>query len=179
MERPAFDRLLMANLPRIEQSAQAYATRYNIRHEWQDIAQTALLKMLGAADRFDPDPAKGHFMAWACVVIINIIKDRIAQIATAPDMGEFNALIIERTQASNGPEADLQTAFILDNLNEEALLYVEGYNYREIAARCGFKSKVTAMTRIDNCAARLHRVLGINTDRGRRTNTFNKQPEIA
>lgn len=153
----------MANLHRIEQSAHAYATRYNLRHEWQDIAQTALLKMLRYADCFDPDPAKGHFMAWACVVIINIIKDRIAQIATAPDMGEFNALIIERTQAANGPESDLQTAFILDNLNEETRLYVEGYTYSEISARYGLRSKVSAFKRVKKCANNLRYILNGTT----------------
>lgn len=174
MERQEFDRLLTTTLPRIEKSAQAYATRYNLRHEWQDIAQTALLRMLRFADYYDP--GKGEFMPWACVVIINTIKTRIAQITTAPDVIEFNALIVERTQAANTPETDLQTSFILDNLNEEARLYVEGYNYREIAARCGFGSRGTAMTRIDKCAAHLRRVLGIDAKRGKRVKVFSKNP---
>lgn len=174
MERPAFDKLLTATLPKIERSAQAYAARYNLRHEWQEIAQAALLKMLRFAEYYDP--GKGEFMPWACVVIINTIKTHLSQAATTPDMGEFNALIIDTTPATSNPETDLQTALILDNLNEEARLYVEGYNYREIAARRGFKSKVTAMTRIDNCAARLRRVLGINTDRGRRVRVYAKNP---
>lgn len=173
MERPAFDRLLTATLPRIERSARAYATRYNLRHEWHDIAQTALLKMLRFADYYDPGK---EFMPWACVVIINTIKTRLNQAATAPDMGEFNALIIDTTRATSNPETDLQTSLILDNLNEEARLYVDGYNYREIAARCGFKSKATAMTRIDNCADRLRRVLGINTDRGKRVKVYARNP---
>ncbi len=174
MERPAFDRLLTATLPRIERSVLTYATRYNLRHEWRDIAQTALLKMLRFADYYDP--GKGEFMPWACVVIINTIKTRLNQAATAPDMGECNALIIDTTPATSNPETDLQTSIILDNLNDEARLYVEDYNYREIAARCGFKSNVTAMTRIDNCAQRLRRVLGINAARGKRVKVYAKNP---
>lgn len=173
MERPAFDRLLTATLPKIERSAQAYAARYNLRHEWRDIAQAALLKMLRFADYYDPGK---EFMPWACVVIVNTIKTHLSQAAPVPDVGEFNAIIIERTQTTDNPETDLQTHLILDNLNEEARLYVDGYNYREIAARCGFRSKVTAMTRIDNCADRLRRVLGINTDRGKRVKVYAKNP---
>lgn len=174
MERPAFDRLLTATLPRIERIAQAYAARCNLRHEWQDIAQTALLKMLRFADYYDP--GKGDFMPWACVVIINTIKTRLNQVATAPDMSEFNALIIDRTQTTDNPESDLQAALILDNLNEEARLYVEGYNYAEIAARCGFRSKGTAMNRLDKCADHLRRILGIKTERGKRTRMYVKAP---
>lgn len=178
MERPAFDRLLTATLPRIEQSAQAYAAHCNLRHEWQDIAQTALLKMLRFADHYDPD--RGEFMPWACVVIINTIKTRLNQAATAPDMSEFNALIIEKqTPTTSDPESDLQAAFIFDHLNEEARLYVEGYNYAEIAARRGFKSKVTAMARIDKCADNLRQILGIKGERGRRTKTYNRLQVIA
>lgn len=161
MERPAFDRLLTATIPRIERCAQAYAARYNLRHEWQDIAQTALLKMLRFADYYDP--GKGEFMPWACVVIINTIKSRIAQIATAPGMNDINALIIERTQTLQNPESDLQAVFILDNLNEEARLYVEGYNYEEIASRQGFKSKVTAHNRVRKCAENLRNILNGTT----------------
>lgn len=175
MERAEFDRLLTATLPKIERSAQAYAARYNLLHEWQDIAQAALLKMLRFADYYDP--SKGEFMPWACVVIINTIKTHLSQISTAPDMSEFNALIIEKlTPATHDPESDLQTSLILDNLNEEARLYVEGYNYAEIAARCGFRSKVTAMTRIDKCANRLRHIMGINTKRGKRVRTCAKSP---
>lgn len=161
MERPAFDRLLTATLPRIERSAQAYAARYNMRHEWQDIAQTALLKMLRFADYYDP--CKGEFMPWACVVIINTIKTRLSQATTAPDMSEFNALIIERTQTTDNPESDLQAAFIFDHLNEEARLYVEGYNYAEIAARYGLKSKVSAFNRIKKCADNLRHIINGTT----------------
>lgn len=173
MERPAFDRLLTATLPRIERNAQAYAARYNLSHEWQDIVQTALLKMLRFADYYDPGK---DLMPWACVVIINTIKTRLNQVATAPNISEFNALIIEQTQTTDNPESDLQTSLILDHLNDEARLYVEGYNYREIAARCGFRSKVTAMTRIDNCASRLRRILGINGARARRSRVYAKNP---
>lgn len=173
MERQSFDRLLLTTLPRIEKIAQAYAARYNLRNEWQDIAQTAILKMLRFADYYDPGK---EFMPWACVVIINTIKTRLRQLATAPDMGEFNALIIETTPAASDPETDLQTSLILNNLNEEARLYVEGYNYREIAALCGFRSKATAMTHIDNCAARLRRVLGINANRSKRVKVYAKNP---
>lgn len=133
--------------------------------------------MLKFADLYDP--GKGEFMPWACVVVINTIntiKTRIAQIATSPDMSEFNTLIINRIQTVDDPETDLQTSHILDNLNEETRLYVEGYNYREIAVRCGFRSKVTAMTRIDNCASRLRRVLGINSEQVRRIKVFAKRP---
>lgn len=129
--------------------------------------------MLRFADHYDPGK---EFLLWACVVIINTIKTNLNQAAATPDMSEFNSLIIERAQAVDDPETDLQTSLILDNLNEETRLYVEGYNYREIAARCGFKSKVTAMTRIDNCASRLRRVLGINSERVRRIKVFAKSP---
>lgn len=174
MERRAFDQLLIASLPGIESRAKAYASRYNLRHEWQDISQSALLKMLRFADLYDPQ--RGEFMPWACVVIINTIKTHLARIADTPNMSEFSNLIIELAQTADNPETDLQTTLIFANLNDEARLYVEGYNYREIAARCGFRSKVTAMNRIDNCAARLRGILGINADRIRRVKVFAKNP---
>lgn len=161
-------------LPRIERSAQAYATRYRLLHEWQDIAQTALLKMLRFAEYYDP--AKGEFMPWACVVIINTIKNRVDQIATAPDMGEFNTLIIERAQATGDPESDMQASMLLANLNEEARLYAEGYNYREIAVRFGFRSKSTVRDRINNCAGHLRLIVGDCAPQCRRKRHCAKTP---
>ncbi len=160
MERPAFDRLLTATLPRIERNAQAYAARYNLSHEWQDIVQTALLKMLRFADYYDPGK---EFMPWAAAIINNTIKTRIAQLIASPDVSDFNALIIERLQATGNPEVDLQTSLILDNLNEESRLYVEGYNYAEIATKNGLKSKSSAFARVKKCADNLRHILNGTT----------------
>lgn len=63
MERPAFDRLITATLPQIQLAAKKYAMRYRRFYEWEDIAQTALLKMLRFADLYDPD--KGDFLPCA------------------------------------------------------------------------------------------------------------------
>lgn len=168
MERPAFDRLITATLPKIQQAAQKYAMLYRRFYEWEDIAQTALLKMLRFADLYDP--GKGDLLPWACVIICNTIKTHIAQSMNVPDMVEFNALIIDRTPgaADCNPEEYAQIAFILSNLSEEARLFNDGYNYAEIAARCGFRSKVTAKNRIDKCADRLSRILGFDKTPGRR-----------
>lgn len=174
MERPEFDRLLTASLPHIERNARAYAARFNLLHEWRDIAQAALLKMLRYAGYYDP--AKGEFMPWACVVIINTIKNRLNQVAAAPDMSEFNTLIIERTQVTGDPESDMQAAMLLDNLNAETRLYAEGYNYAEIAAKCGFSSKTTAKNRIDRCTARLRLMAGIDAAQHSRTRRYAKTP---
>lgn len=174
MERPEFDRLLTANLPRIENAAKKYATLYRRLHEWEDIAQTALLKMLRFADRYDP--GKGDFMPWACVIICNTIKTQITLSVAAPDMEAFNAAIIDSTpaHADNSPEEQLQAAFILDNLNRETRLFIEGYNYAEIAVRRGFRSKVTAKNRIDKCAESLCRVLGLKVKQQRRQRMYSK-----
>lgn len=167
MERPEFDRLLTAALPGIEVRARAYAARYNLRHEWRDIAQTALLNLLRFADHFDP--AKGELMPWACVAIINTIKNRVAQIAAQPYTDELDDAAIKRATYNGGnPESDLQVSFILENLNEEALLYVEGYTYQEIAIKRGFNSKNTCYKRIERCSERLSKILGIKKGKGRR-----------
>ncbi len=173
MERTAFDRLITATFPQIQQAAQKYAMLYRRFYEWEDIMQTALLKMLRFADLYDPD--KGDLLPWACVVIINTIKTHIAK-TSVPGMADFNDLIIDRTQANTdcSPEEQLQAAFILSNLNEEARLYTEGYNYSEIAARCGFRGKATAKARIDNCAQSLCRVLGIAIKQQRRQCMYSK-----
>ena len=173
MERVAFDRLLTATVPSIEEAARKYATLYSIFPAWKDIAQSAFLKMLRFADQYDP--AKGELLPWACVILINTIKTFLAQSAAAPDMEEYNALIIERTpSAEDSPENTLQAAFIFANLNTEARLYIEGYNYPEIAAMCGVRSKVTVMNRIDKCAERLRMIMGIKTERGRREKMYAK-----
>lgn len=170
MERPEFDRLLTANFAVIEDSAKKYAMIYRLYHEWEDLLQTAILKMLRFADQYDPD--KGALLPWACVIIINTIKTYIAQSIAVPYTEEINTTIA--VISDHNPEDDLQAALILSNLNEETRLFVEGYNYPEIAARCGFRSRVTAMTRIDNCAASLRRILGVNRERGRRTKMYAK-----
>lgn len=159
MERPAFDRLITATLPKIQQAAQKYAMLYRRFYEWEDIAQTALLKMLRFADLYDPD--KGELLPWACVIICNTIKTHIAQSMAVPDMEELNDFILASTPgpADCNPEEQWQAAFILSSLNEETKLYTEGYNYSEIAARCGLRSKSTVKARIDNCAKSLCRVL--------------------
>lgn len=174
MERPEFDRLLTAHFAEIETSAKKYASIYRRLHEWEDLLQTALLKMLRFADQYDPD--KGELLPWACVIIINTIKTYIAQSMTVPDMGEFNALIIDLTPgpADCNPEEYAQMAFILSNLNEEARLFNDGYNYAEIAARCGFRSQVTAKNRIDKCAESLRRTLGMAVKQQRRQRMYSK-----
>lgn len=174
MERPAFDRLITATLPKIQQAAQKYAMLYRRFYEWEDIAQqTALLKMLRFADLYDP--GKGDLLPWACVIICNTIKTHIAQSMTVPDMVEFNALIIDRTPAADcDPEEYAQMTFLLSNMNEEARLFSDGYNYAEIAARCGFRSQVTAKNRIDKCAESLCRVLGLTVKQQRRQRMYSK-----
>lgn len=174
MERPAFDRLITATLPKIQQAAQKYAMLYRRFYEWEDIAQTALLKMLRFADLYDPD--KGDLLPWACVIICNTIKTHIAQSMNVPDMVEFNALIIDRTPgpADCNPEERAHMALILAHLNEETRLFAEGYNYAEIAARCGFRSKVTAKNRIDKCAESLRRTLGMAVKQQRRQRMYSK-----
>lgn len=174
MERPAFDRLITATLPQIQLAAKKYAMRYRRFYEWEDIAQTALLKMLRFADLYDPD--KGDLLPWACVIIRNTIKTNIAQSMAVPGMEEFNTLIIDRTPApaDYNPEEYMQMAFILSNMNDEALMFNDGYNYAEIAARCGFRSQVTAKNRIDKCAKSLCRVLGMAVKQQRRQRMYSK-----
>lgn len=176
MERPEFDRLITATLPQIQQAAQKYAMLYRRFYEWEDIAQTALLKMIRFADMYDP--AKGDLLPWACVIICNTIKTHVARSMTMPDMEEVNALIIERTpaHADKSPEEQLQAAFILDNINRETCLFIEGYNYAEIAARRGFRSKVTAKNRIDKCAVSLCRALGMTVKQQRRQRMYSIAP---
>lgn len=174
MERPAFDHLITATLPKIQQAAQKYAIQYRRFYEWEDIMQTALLKMLRFADLYDPD--KGELLPWACVIIVNTIKTHIAQSMTVPDMEEFNTLIIDRTPcpADCSPEEYAQMSSIVPNLNEEARLFNDGYNYTEIAAMRGFKSKVTAKNRIDKCAETLCRLLGMTVEQQRRQCMYSK-----
>lgn len=168
MERPAFDRLLADTLPRIEMAARKYATLYRCFNEWHDISQSALLKMLRFADLYDP--AKGDLLPWACVIIINTIKTHISQSMTMPDMEAYNALIIDctPTQYDCDPMNELQLAFITANINQETQLFADGYNYAEIAKLRGFNSKATAKSRIDKCADRLSRVLGLDKKPRRR-----------
>lgn len=177
MERPEFDRLLADALPIIEGAARKYATIYRCLNEWHDISQSALLKMLRFADLYDP--AKGDLLPWACVIIINTIKTHIAQSMTMPNMGEYNALIVDNTPgpADYNPEEQAHMAFLTSNLNKEARLFLEGYNYPEIRARCGFKSNVTAMNRIDKCAEHLRKILGLTVVRGKRVKMHNKTPD--
>lgn len=72
MERAVFDRMLTDALPRIEEAAKKYAVIFRCFNEWQDISQSALLKMLRFADLYDP--AKGDLLPWACVIVINTIN---------------------------------------------------------------------------------------------------------
>lgn len=168
MERPEFDRLLTAHFAVIEASAKKYARIYRFYHEWEDLLQTALLKMLRFADLYNPD--KGELLPWACVIICNTIKTRITQSMTMPNMEELNALIIDCTPAPYDcdPLNDLQLAFITANINQETQLFADGYTYAEIAKLQGFSSKVTAKNRIDKCADRLSRILGFDKTPGRR-----------
>lgn len=155
MERAAFDPLLTATLPQIEEAARKYAIKFRLTGEYMDICQSALLKMLRFADQYDP--AKGDLLPWACVVIINTIKTRIAQLAAYPCMDELGLLISDHAQST--PEDDLHLSFMLNTLGKEARLYAEGYKYAEIAAQCGVKSKSTVKSRIDKGAARLCGIL--------------------
>ncbi|MDE7465299.1 MAG: hypothetical protein K2M59_02565 [Muribaculaceae bacterium] len=173
MERPEFDRMLTAVLPQVEDATRKYARKYNLLHDWQDIAQSAILKMLRFADQYEP--TKGALLPWACVIIINTIKTLIAQSITEPFMKDVNAAIPAIT--GSNPDDDLQVAFILSNLNEEARLFIDGYNYPEIAAMCGVRSKVTVMNRIDKCAKRLSLIMGIDASRGRRKRMYAKNPD--
>lgn len=169
MERAAFDRLLTETLPRIENAAQKYTAIFRCFNEWQDISQSALLKMLRFADLYDP--AKGDLLPWACVIIINTIKTHINQSMTMPHMEEYNALIIDciPAQYDCDPITELQLAFIAANINQETQLFADGYNYAEIAKIRGFNSRVTSKNRIDKCAERLSRILGLDKNPTRRT----------
>ncbi|MBD5305502.1 MAG: hypothetical protein HDS12_04350 [Bacteroides sp.] len=173
MERPEFDRLLTANLAVIEASAKKYAMIYRLYHEWEDLLQTVLLKMLRFADQYDHN--KGALLPWACVIIINTIKTRIAEVIAVPIMEEVNIYIPVISDLN--PADDLQASFILSNLNDETRLFVEGYNYPEIAAMCGVRSKATVMNRIDKCAKRLSLIMGIDASRGRRERMYAKNPD--
>ena len=168
MERAAFDRMLTDALPQIENAAQKYTALFRCFNEWQDISQSALLKMLRFADLYDPQ--KGDILPWACVIIINTIKTYIAKINTMPDMEEYNALIIDSTptQSDCDPINELQLAFITANINQETQLFADGYNYAEIAKLRGFRSNATVKDRIDKCADRLSRLLCLDKTPGRR-----------
>lgn len=169
MERKEFDRLLTAALPEIEKAAQTYARKFLRWQEWQDVAQSACLRMLRFAHLYDPE--KGPLLPWACVVIINILKNAAAS-PVHTEIQDNRALELTRNDIT--PDENVHMQFLRTLLNEEAQLYVDGYNYREIAARCGYRSKTTAMARIDSCADRLRHVLGLSAGRGRRKNTFGK-----
>ena len=160
-----FDRLLTAAAPDIERAARKYAAKYRRGREWQDIAQTVFLKMLRAADQYDP--AKGELLPWACVIIINTIINTLERHQTILCTEALN----KRVSPVESPEDVLQMKLMLANLNPEARLYVEGYNYAEIAAKRGVKSKATVMTRIDKCTKHLSLIMGRNCDRGRRSRT--------
>lgn len=168
MERAAFDRLLTDTLPSIEDSAKKYTAIFRCFDQWQDISQSALLKMLRFADLYDQQ--RGGLLPWACVIIINTIKTHMNQSMTMPDMEEYNALIIDCTPAQSNcdPMNELQLSFITANLNQETQLFADGYNYAEIAKLRGIRSKATVKDRIDKCADRLSRILGINKTPGRR-----------
>lgn len=177
MQRPEFDKLLTEWLPVIERVARRNSAFYGLTDEWKDIVQSACLKMLRFADSYDP--AKGDLLPWACVIANNTIKNRLAQLITCPDMAAFNELMIEQTPASSerSPDNELQLSMVLANLNQETRLFVEGYNYPEIAARCGFRSPATAMARIDKCAGRLALILGISATRYKRVRMYAKKPD--
>ncbi len=170
MERPEFDRLLTASLPEIRHIVRTYAAHYGQLHEWEDLTQTALLKMLRFAGLYDP--GRGALLSWACIIIVNTIKTHLARAAARPYMEELNTLI--PAQPGSSPEEYAQMAFVLSYLNEEARMLAEGYNYPEIAARCGFKSRSTAKARIDGCAGRLRKLLGITPEQRRRTRMYAK-----
>lgn len=173
MERTGFDRLLTAAMPQIEEEARKYAHKYWRLHEWRDILQTALLKMLRFADLYDP--AKGDILSWASVAIINTIKTALAQSATMPYAEEFTPLVINRTPvgADYNPENQLLLAEIMANLNPETRLYLAGYTYAEIAVLRGI-SKGSVYNRIDRCAERLNILFGLRKERGRRVRNIVK-----
>lgn len=168
MERAAFDRLLTANAGLIEDAARRCARKYNILHEWQDIAQSVFLKLLRFADRYEPD--KGELLPWAYVTIINTIKVRLNQLRTLRQKEEaLNIVVAEVTPCRDPtPENDTHMKFLCEILNEETRLYLDGYSYSDIAARCGLRSKSTVKERIDKNAERLSRVLGMELKQGRR-----------
>lgn len=88
-----------------------------------------------------------------------------------PHMEEYNALIIDciPAQYDCDPITELQLAFIAANINQETQLFADGYNYAEIAKIRGFNSRVTSKNRIDKCAERLSRILGLDKNPTRRT----------
>lgn len=169
MERVAFDRLLTATVPSIEEAARKYATLYGIFPAWKDIAQSAFLKMLRFADQYDP--AKGALLPWACVIIVNTIKTYITRLTKFPHMEDIDttATIELPALSDSSPEMGLQIGFILSHINTETRLHVEGFNYQEIAARRGMKSKSTVFSRIENCTKRLSAILGIKYNRCKRS----------
>ena len=173
MERTAFDRLLTAKLPQIEGMAHGFAHKYHRSQEWRDICQSALLKMLRFADQYDPE--QGDLLPWACVVIINTIKTRVAQLNAHPRTDELDCSSV--AMCHGNPEDDLQLSFMLDALGREAQLYTEGYNYAEIAARCGVKSKSTVKSRIDKGVDRLCGILGVSPVVGRRKRMVSMAPD--
>lgn len=168
MERAAFDRLLTANVGLIEEGARRYARKYNILHEWQDIAQSVFLNLLRFADLYDPD--KGELLPWAYVTIINTIKQRLNQLRTLRQKEEaLNIVVAEVTPCRDPtPEGITHMNLLWEILTEEARLYLDGYSYSDIAARCGLRSKSTVKERIDKNAERLSRVLGMELKQGRR-----------
>ena len=157
MRREEFDKVLIPLLPWIDNVTRKYAAYYNRSEEWEDIRQTALLKMLRLCDNYDP--GKGELLPWACVVILRIIYNTARIGGTVPlDAVEEWYIPV----SSDNPENILQAAFIMQNLNTEARLYVEGYSFPEIAAMKGLRSRSTVFYRVTKCADNLRRLLGEN-----------------
>lgn len=157
MRREEFEKVLIPILPCIDNVTRKYAAYYNRSEEWEDIRQTALLKMLRLCDNYDP--GKGELLPWACVVILRIIYNT-ARIGGTVSLDAVDEWYIP--MSSDNPENILQGAYIMQNLNTEARLYVEGYSFREIATMKGLRSKTTVFNRVTKCADNLRRLLGEN-----------------
>ncbi|MDE6266434.1 MAG: sigma-70 family RNA polymerase sigma factor [Muribaculaceae bacterium] len=158
MNREEFDKVLIPILPWIDNITRKYAAYYNRLEEWEDIRQTALLKMLRLCDNYDP--GKGELLPWTCVVILRIIYNT-ARIGGTVSLDAVDERYIHSC-SDNNPEKILQAAFIMQNLNTEARLYVEGYSYREIAAMQGLRSRSTVFNRVAKCTDKIRRLLGEN-----------------
>ena len=157
MRREEIEKVLIPILPCIDNVTRKYAAYYNRSEEWEDIRQTALLKMLRLCDNYDP--GKGELLPWACVVILRIIYNT-ARIGGTVSLDAVDEWYIP--MSSDNPENILQGAYIMQNLNTEARLYVEGYSFREIAEMQGLSSRSTVFNRVTKCADNLRRLLGEN-----------------
>ena len=175
MERPAFDKMLLQVVPGIQTVARRYCAECGLPEQWQDIAQTAFLKMLRFAELYDPE--KGDLFPWGCTVVVNTIKNYLTNAATMRH--EALAIIEQKAVSTYNPEQECQANFILAHLSEETRLYIEGYNYPEIANRCGVRSSATVMNRIDRNAQHLCRILGIEYRKGKRVKMPRKNFEYA